>query len=513
MQKMDKHPNIIHLHPDDQVVVAFRDLSKGEKVLDVTLTEDIMHWHKVAIKPIPAKSPVLKYGEEIGYATQDIAPGQWVHSHNLATGKVLELEDHELATAVPPDPEPITDRYFLGYRSPEGRAATRNYILLASTVDCANHALDMALRELNRDRDALLRRYPNVDGILGLTHESGCGLASGSEGHQRQNRTINGFLTHPNAAACLVVGLGCEKSRPELIYGSDPLAKEGSPKRKTPLTYMIQDEGGTQAAVDKIVAFVQEQLPLINRRRRELIPASELIMATQCGGSNGLSGITSNPAIGVASDMLVACGGASFLAELTETVGAGHLLTRRAKTVEIAKKYLAIVAWWQQYLDKHGASFEDNTTPGNRRGGLTTVAEKALGSSVKSGTAALSGVIEYAEPIPGPGLYFMNSPGYDPASTTGQTASGALVGVFSTGQGSCFGGMLIPWIKVVSNSEVYERLPDMEINAGALVEGVPLETIGRQIFEQVLATASGAKTYSEKMNITVFNVWNTGVTT
>ena len=222
---------------------------------------------------------------------------------------------------------------------------------------------------------------------------------------------------------------------------------------------------------------------------------------------------TAPSAIGVASDLLVACGGTSFLAELPETIGAGHLLTRRAKTVKIAETYLAQVAWWTKYLDMHQAGFDDNTTPGNRRGGLTTIAEKALGSLAKSGGAPLSGVIDYAEPVTGPGLFFMNSPGYDPASTTGQTASGALVGVFSTGQGSCFGGMLIPWFKVVSNSEVYERLPDMEINAGALLEGVPLEAIGRQIFEQVLATASGAKTYSEKMNITVFNVWNTGVTT
>jgi len=508
--------NYLQLHPKDPVVIALKDLSPGEKVDRVTVKTSIPRWHKLAVKPIKKDSPVLKYGQVIGFATQPIGPGEWVHVHNLNVGRLSDPALDDLATEIPPDPIPIPDRYFLGFRRPDGRAATRNYILLASTVECANHAVEAALRELNQEKSFLLRRYPNVDGVIGMTHASGCGLAALSEAHLRQNRTIAGFLNHPNAAACLVVGLGCEKGSPELIFGAKPCAALKSPQNsanENPTVFMIQNEGGTQKTVEKIIAHVLDALPEVNRLRRELVPASGLILATQCGGSNALSGITANPAIGIASDLLIAAGGASFFAETTETFGAGHLLTRRAKTKKIARKYLEYINWWESYLESQGAHFDNNPTPGNKAGGLTTIAEKSLGSVAKGGHTALCGVVDYAEPIPGPGLYFMNTPGYDPVSCTGQTAGGALVGVFSTGQGSCFGGLMIPWIKVVSNSETFDKIIDMEINAGVVLEGVALETVGRQIFEQVLAVASGLKTFSEKMNISVFNVWNTGVTT
>jgi len=508
--------NYLRLHPKDQVVTALKDLTEGEKINRVTIKTPIPRWHKVAVKPIKEGSPVLKYGQVIGFATQSIAPGEWVHVHNLNIGRLSDPAPGDMATEIPPDPIPIPDRYFLGFRRPDGHAATRNYILLASTVDCANHAVEAALRELNQEKSFLLRRFPNVDGVIGMTHPSGCGLAAMSEAHLRQNRTIDGFLNHPNAAARLVVGLGCEKGSPDLIFGSNPsgsLKNCKKPAGANPSVFMIQNEGGTQKTVDKIIDYVLKMLPEVNCMRRELIPTSELILATQCGGSNALSGITANPAIGIASDLLIAAGGASFFAETTETFGAGHLLTRRAKTKKIAQQYLDHVKWWASYLKSHGAHFDNNPTPGNKEGGLTTIAEKSLGSVAKGGNTALCGVVDYAEPIPGPGLYFMNTPGYDPVSCTGQTAGGALVGIFSTGQGSCFGGLLTPWIKVVSNTDVFDKIIDMEINAGSILDGIPLETVGRQIFEQVLAVASGARTYSEKMNIAVFNVWNTGVTT
>lgn len=508
--------NYLQLHPKDQVVIALKDLTEGEKINRVTIKTPIPRWHKVAVKAIMEGSPVLKYGQVIGFATQSIAPGEWVHVHNLNIGHLSDPAADDLATEIPPDPIPIPDRYFLGFRRPGGHAATRNYILLAGTAECANHVVETALRELNQEKSYLLRRYPNVDGVIGLTHMSGCGLAALSEAHLRQNRTIAGFLNHPNAAERLVVGLGCEKGTPDLIFGPNPsvsLKGRQQPEKENPTVFMIQNEGGTQKTVDKIIDYVLKVLPAVNQLRRELIPASELILATQCGGSNALSGITANPAIGIASDLLIAAGGASFFAETTETFGAGHLLTRRAKTEKIAQQYLDHVKWWESYLKSHGPHFDNNPTPGNKEGGLTTIAEKSLGSVAKGGNTALCGVVDYAEPIPGPGLYFMNTPAYDPVSCTGQTAGGALVGVFSTGQGSCFGGLMIPWIKVVSNSETFDKLPDMEINAGVVLEGISLETVGRRIFEQVLAVASGAKTFSEKMNISSFNVWNTGVTT
>jgi altronate hydrolase len=506
----------LRLHPKDQVVIALKDFSPGEKIHRVTIKTSIPRWHKIAVAPVNKGASVLKYGQVIGFATQPIGPGEWVHIHNLNVGRLSDPTSDDLATEIPPDPIPIPDRYFLGFRRPDGRAATRNYILLASTVDCANHAVEAALRELNCEKSFLLRRYPNVDGVIGMTHASGCGLAALSEAHLRQNRTIAGFLNHPNAADRLVVGLGCEKGSPDLIFNSHPCASLKTfqnPANENPPVFMIQNEGGTQKTVDKIIDYILKVLPEINRMRRELIPASELILATQCGGSNALSGITANPAIGIASDLLVACGGTSFFAETTETFGAGHLLTRRARTKEIAQKYLDKIVWWEKHLKFHGAHFDNNPTPGNKEGGLTTIAEKSLGSIAKGGNTALCGVVDYAEPVKGPGLFFMNTPAYDPVSCTGQTAGGALVGIFSTGQGSCFGGLLTPWIKVVSHTEVFDKMIDMEINAGAILDGIPLETVGRQIFEQVLAVASGARTYSEKMNITVFNVWNTGVTT
>ena len=506
----------LQLHPQDQIVIALTDMPKGETIGTLTTREPIPRWHKVATRLIAKDTPVYKYGQIIGYATRRIPPGKWVHTHNLSMGRLLDLSVTESATDVPPDPKPLTERYFLGYRRPDGRAATRNYILLVSTVDCANHAVDMAIHELNRDQALFARRYPNVDGIVGITHNSGCGLAAHSDAHVRQNRTLAGFLTHPNAAARLVVGLGCEKGAPETIFDACrifPLTNANKAAYKKPFTLTIQKEGGTRETVDKIVAHVLKLLPEVNCARRVLVPASELIMATQCGGSNALSGITANPAIGIASDLLIAAGGTAFFAETPETFGAGHLLTRRARTKTIAKKYLAHVNWWQAHLKTHGAHFDNNPTPGNKDGGLTTIAEKSLGAIAKSGQTALCGVVDYAEPVTGPGLYFMNTPGYDPVSCTGQTAGGALVGVFSTGQGSCFGGLLIPWIKVVSNSQVYENMMDMEINAGEALEGTPLDVVGRRIFEQALAVASGAKTFSEKMNISVFNIWNTGVTT
>lgn len=508
--------NILQLHPQDQVAIALTALPKGETVNGVAVQEPIPRWHKVALRSIAKESPVYKYGQIIGYATRRIAPGSWVHTHNLSMGRLFDLAVTESATDIPPDPPRLADRFFLGYRRPDGRAATRNYILLVSTVDCANHAVDMALRELNRDPELLARRYPNVDGIVGITHDSGCGLAANSEAHTRQLRTLAGFVEHPNAAARLVVGLGCEKGSPETLYEACrmfPLTKPKKKAYKKPFTLTIQQDGGTRETVDKIIAYVHKVLPEANRQRRSLIPASELILASQCGGSNALSGITANPAIGIASDLLIAAGGTAFFGETPETFGAGHLLTRRARTRAIAEKYLSRVEWWQAHLKARGAHFDNNPTPGNKEGGITTIAEKSLGAVAKSGQTALCGVVDYAETVTGPGLFFMDTPGYDPVSCTGQTAGGALVGVFSTGQGSCFGGLLVPWIKVVTNTPVYEALPDMEINAGEALEGTPLDMIGRRIFEQALAVASGARTYSEKMNIAVFNIWNTGVTT
>ena len=502
----------------DNVAIALRPFEAGEKIEGVKLTAPIRQYHKVALKDIPQDEPVHKYGQILGYATSPIAAGAWVHTHNLGMGRLMEANVTDLATDIPATQPAIEDRYFMGYRNADGRAGTRNYLLIGSTVDCSARVVDMALDELNRRHSDYTRRYPNVDGIVGLTHDSGCGLVTLSEGHQQQNRTIQNLMEHPNVGGRALVQLGCEKGQASLIFGEDkliPIDGQSNASAETVPMITIQDSGGTWATVDRIVEYVEATLlPRANRRRRTLIPADELILATQCGGSNASSGFTANAAIGYASDLLVRCGGTPFIAETTETFGAGHLLTRRARTPEIAQAYLDCVADYRRYLERGEGTPENNLAYGNVEGGLSTIAEKALGSVAKGGTTALCWVNNYAERITEKGFGFMNTPAFDPASCTGQTAGGAQVGIFSTGAGSCFGGVLIPWMKVVSNSETFERMEDMEINAGGIADGLDsFEDVGRMIFEYMLAMASGAKTYSEKVGYSVVNIWDKGVTT
>ena len=513
------HRTWMVLNPDlDNVAIALQAFAPGEDLNGIRVQEPIRPYHKLALLDIGENEPVYKYGQIIGYTTEPIAAGTWVHTHNIGMGPLMDATITDLATAPPPPLEPISDRFFLGFRDRRGRAGTRNFILVGSTVDCSARVVEMVLEELNRNRELYARRYPNVDGIIGLTHDSGCGLVTLSQGHLQQNRTIQNLMDHPNVGGRVIVQLGCEKGQAAIIFGDDQLVQIGDSEPvnddSMPLV-TIQESGGTWKAVDQITAYIEDELlPRANARRRVLIPAAELILATQCGGSNANSGFTANAAIGRASDLLVRCGGTSFIAETTETFGAGHLLTQRAKTPEIAQAYLDHVADYRAYLKAGDGTPENNLAYGNIEGGLSTIAEKALGSVAKGGTTALCWVADYAESIVEKGFGFMNTPAFDPASCTGQTAGGAQVGVFSTGAGSCFGGILIPWLKVVSNSETFARMEDMEVNAGAIADGTEnFEDVGQLIFEYILSLASGAKTYSEKVGYSVVNIWNKGVTT
>ena len=507
------------LHPEaDNVAIALKAFEPNENLNGTVVQESIRPYHKMALADLDMDQPVYKYGQIIGYTTQPVAAGTWVHTHNLGMGRLMDETVTDLATAPPPPQTPLKDRYFLGFRNAQGRAGTRNYILIGSTVDCSARVVEMVLEELNRKKEYHTRRYPNVDGIVGLTHDSGCGLVTLSQGHLQQNRTIQNLMDHANVGGRVMVQLGCEKGQASLIFGDERLiqveACKTTPADAMPLI-TIQESGGTWKTVDRIVTYVEEiLLPQVNSRRRQLIPAEELILATQCGGSNANSGFTANAAIGYASDLLIRCGGTSFIAETTETFGAGHLLTRRAKTPEIARAYLDHVAAYRTYLKAGEGTPENNLAYGNIAGGLSTIAEKALGSVAKGGTSVLCWVNDYAEQITEKGFGFMNTPAFDPASCTGQTAGGAQVGVFSTGAGSCFGGILIPWLKVVSNTATFEHMEDMEVNAGIIADGAgSFEDVGRLIFEYTLSLASGAKTYSEKVGYAVVNIWNKGVTT
>ena len=518
MDDSTTNSSIILHEGTDNVAIALRKLEPGDTVRGASVVEEIPRYHKVSVAAIASESPVVKYGQIIGYTTQRVEPGEWIHSHNLAMGPLLK-QSRVATEPTPPESLPaVDDRYFAGFRDRNGRAGTRNYIVIASMVDCSARVVELVVDELNRRSEWFSRRFPNVDGVIGLTHDSGCGVVALSPGHMRQNLTMRNLLDHPNVGGRVVVQLGCEKSQAALVFGSERVvavenAQETDDSKFPSIT--IQEEGGTWPTVEKILRYVENVLfPRANRRRRVLIPAAELIVATQCGGSNAVSGFTANAAIGYASDFIVRCGGATFIGETTETFGAGHLLTRRARTREVAQAYLDHVAWYEKYLERGDGNAQANLAHGNKEGGLTTIAEKSLGSVAKGGTTALEWVVDYAERITGKGLGFMNSPAYDPASATGQTAGGAIVGVFSTGAGSCFGGILIPWIKVVSNSETFEKMEDMEINAGSIADGeTSVEQVGRFIFEQVVACAGGARTYSEKVGYSVVNIWNSGVVT
>ncbi|MFV1967141.1 MAG: UxaA family hydrolase, partial [Pirellulaceae bacterium] len=445
--------DIVHLHPIDNICVAARSLAAGAEIecngLTISLSNAIPQGHKVAVSAIARDEPVRKYGQTIGFATESIRSGDWVHSHNLAMGEINR--DYASASETPPPPLPIEGRTFQGYRRASGRAGTRNYIAVISSVNCSASVAKTMARRFDVSQ---LKAYPNVDGVIALAHSSGCGMQFEGPMHQMLNRVMGGMARHPNVGACLLVGLGCEQASLEHLIGDQNLVRiTGTPgDGNGPPVFSMQDCGGTAKTVDAGVRQIVEMLPLVNDVQRESIPASEIILATECGGSDGSSGITANPAVGVASDRIVACGGTTILAETTEIFGAEHLLTRRARSEAVAEKLLERIRWWQWYTSIFGAELDNNPSLGNKQGGLTTIAEKSLGAVAKAGSTALVDVYQYSEPVTAKGFVVMDTPGFDPPSVTGMVAGGANVVVFTTGRGSCFGCKPTPSIKVATNT-------------------------------------------------------------
>ena len=508
--------DVIHLHATDNVAVTTVALECGSQVQvlgeTIQLAEPIALGHKVAVQSIAADQPVRKYGQVIGHTTVPIAPGQWVHSHNLSLQEFQR--DYASARFIPPDPPPITDRVFAGYRRTSGKAGTRNYIAVISTVNCSASVSKYIARRFGESE---LQDYANVDGVVAFTHEGGCGLQFGGTAHQMLNRVLAGIARHPNVGAYLLVGLGCEQAEMQYLLQQEKLieiAGTESPQA-SPTVFSMQDQGGTRRTVEAGVERVLEMLPLVNNVRREPIPASEIVLATECGGSDGSSGITANPALGVAADRIVACGGTAILGETSEIFGAEHLLTRRARTIEVADKLLERIQWWQWYTGLFGVQLDNNPSVGNKEGGLTTIAEKSLGAIAKGGSTALVDVLQYAQAVTAKGFVVMDTPGYDPASVTGMVAGGANVVVFTTGRGSCFGCKPAPTIKVATNTPMYQRMEDdMDIDAGAILHGASVEEVGQQIFDEILLVASGKKTKSEMHGIgdDEFVPWTVGPT-
>ncbi|MCU4651421.1 altronate dehydratase family protein [Roseibacterium sp. SDUM158016] len=480
------------LHPGDTVRIAVRRLAEGAEAGGLIARQSVPSGHKIAVRDVAEGEIVLKYGQPIGIARAHIAAGDWVHEHNLApmpeqAGEIPETGQGKIRMA--PDPAPV----FQGYLRDNGRTGTRNYIGVLTSVNCSASVADFIAEEARRR--GLLDAYPNVDGIVPLTHGTGCGLAPSGEGYDILERTLWGHAAHPNFAGILMVGLGCEVFRTEGMLDRYGLRDSARFRRMT-----IQGEGGTRATVERGLSILAEMLPTANEARRSPRPASELVLALQCGGSDAWSGVTANPALGVASDMLVAAGGTSILAETPEIFGAEAGLMRRAVSREVAEALRDRVAWWADYAARHGARFDNNPTPGNRNGGLTTISEKSLGAVAKGGQAPLSGVLRYAEPAATRGFLFMDSPGYDPVSVTGQVASGATLVAFTTGRGSAFGNQPVPSLKLATNARLMAKMgEDMDIGCGEVLEGTSLEEKGREIFERLLAVASGSSTRSEDL--------------
>jgi len=496
--------DVVHLHPQDNICVAARNLDAGQTLRvageSLRLACAVKIGHKIAVRPIAAQGRVLKYGQTIGCATGPIEPGEWVHSHNLVNGDFVR--DPASATAPPAPPTPITDRTFQGYRRGNGRAGTRNYLAIISTVNCSAAVSKAVARRFGPEQ---LKDFPNVDGVVAFTHGAGCGMQFGGITHQTLNRVMGGIAKHPNIGGYLVIGLGCEQGSIGYFLQDQNLVQLGTgagAKPQLPPVFSMQDVGGTAKTIEAACRQVAAMLPQVNVVRRETLPASQIVLGTNCGGSDGNSGVTCNPALGVASDLLVACGGTSILAETSEIYGAEHLLTRRARSVEVAEKLLKRIEWWHWYTKMWGCDMDNNPSVGNKEGGLTTIAEKSLGAVAKAGSTAMVDVYEYAEQVVAKGFVVMDTPGFDPVSVTGLVAGGANMIVFTTGRGSCFGCKPSPTIKVASNTPMYERMiDDMDIDAGEILAGRPVAEVGREIFDEILAVASGKKTKSEAQGL------------
>lgn len=495
---------LLQLHSDDNVAVVTEFVSKNTSLVwnqrAMEIAADIPPGHKLAIHDIPKGDAIRKFGQVIGYSSCDIRMGQWVHVHNVVASRPGLDFDFSTQLCIPP--KPTQSRTFQGYRRQNGRCGTRNYVAIISTVNCSATTARYVAKELS---ETDLSQFPNIDGIVPFVHKSGCALEFNGEDHQQLSRTLAGFASHPNIGACIILGLGCETNQASHLQKEHQLVQLGGTNAENadaPMVLNIQEVGGVRKTVARAVEVLKGLLPLANNVQREAIPISELKVAMECGGSDGNSGITANPAVGVASDLLVAHDATTILSETTEIYGAEHLLTRRAKTPEVGRQLLERIKWWEDYAAKHGASIDNNPSVGNKNGGLTTIYEKSLGAISKGGTSPLNAVYRYAEPITEKGFVIMDSPGYDPASITGKVASGAQVVVFTTGRGSCFGCKPAPTIKVATNSLMFNRMSeDMDINAGVILEGSTVEEVGQQIFERIIATASGEPTLSEIQGI------------
>lgn len=485
-------PLTIRLHPEDNVDIALADLLAGAESLGVRAAERVARGHKMANRAIRAGENIRRYGQIIGAATQDIGAGAHVHVHNIAMAD--HAQDYAFASEARPLPPATETRSFMGYRRADGGAGTRNYLGVLTSVNCSGSVARFIAEAA--ERTEWFKALTNVDGIVPIAHASGCGMSGSDEGYATLMRTLQGYARNPNFGGILLVGLGCEVLQIPDLVGRGRMRADNNFRHMT-----IQQVGGTRRTVERGVEALREMAEIANAYVREPIPVSELLIGMQCGGSDGYSGITANPALGVASDILVQHGGTTILSETSEIYGAEHLLTRRAVTPEVGQKLIDRIRWWEDYTARNKGEMNNNPSPGNKRGGLTTILEKSLGAVAKGGSAPMQDVYLFAEPIRARGFVFMDSPGYDPCSVTGQIASGANLIVFTTGRGSVSGYKPVPCIKVATNSEMFRHMEeDMDLNTGDIIDGgVSLADKGREMFELFIRVASGEVTKSEAL--------------
>ena len=489
---------VIRLHPHDDVVIARAQLIGGTALVgeNVTVKGMVPPGHKVATRAIAAGEPVRRYNQIIGFASKAIAAGEHVHVNNLVMGDFER--DYAYGVDVRAVAPAATQATFMGIKRADGRNvryATRNYIGLLSTVNCSATVCKLIADHFRPGPNSPLNAFPNVDGVVAITHGVGCGMDVHGEGMTLLRRTLAGYARHVNFHSVLVIGLGCEANQISSFKAAEGL--DDGPKLHS---FNLQDVGGTGKSVAKGIALVSELLADANKATREPAPVSHITIGLQCGGSDGYSGISANPALGAAVDLLVAHGGTAILSETPEIYGAEHLLTRRAVTREVGEKLVARIKWWEDYTARLKGEMNNNPSPGNKAGGLTTILEKSLGAVAKGGTTPLVDVYEYAQCVDKHGFVYMDTPGYDPVSATGQVAGGANLICFTTGRGSAYGCKPSPSLKLSTNNALWMRQEeDIDINCGDIVDnGVSIADKGQAIFDMILQTASGTPSKSER---------------
>lgn len=488
----------IRLHPLDRLAIARQDIAPGTVLLGddpalpfqhLEVKEKIPAGHKLALTALSAGAEILRYGYRIGFATQAIAQGDWIHTHNLNVGELSHSFQVQV-TADQPPVLPVSEHFFLGYPRPDGQAGTRNYLAVVSTVSCAAQTARAIAQAFPAES---LAEYPNIDGVVAITHSLGCSVPIGSLSYHYLQRTLLNLACHPNVGGVIFISLGCEVNQ---------MADLVKPLQETNVAgpfLTIQEEGGIARTIEAGKEAIKTMLPKANAVSRTPVPLSALTVALQCGGSDSWSGVTANPLVGLVSDQIVSGGGTVVLAETPEIYGAEHLLIQRAATTAVGEKLLGRIRWWEEQARHFNFSLDNNPSPGNKAGGLTTIYEKSLGAVAKAGSTPLRAVVEYAEKTTAKGLVFMDSPGNDPVAVTGQIAGGCNLTLFTTGRGTVFGGMLAPCIKVVSNSSTYQRMQaDMDYNAGMILDGKPMNQAAAELLELVIQVASGASTKSEQ---------------